>query len=269
MDQLEWLEIARAGNRDEIKEARAKLLPISHEWIRLFKSGVLVDPGPLCRAIAFQTRSGFAKDAVQLIESAIEIVQAWPLDNDEELASLGRSLMRNGDDWRGYIALRRALLSGSLTIQDQADSLAWVSKAVLSRIEDLMVRTHVRAATEQIAQFLNSFAQLLSLSTQNAEDEESKWSLYYINLRLGRIMMLASSMAGQSNEVYAQQAVALLLRTIDLVPEKPDGYKYLRPMLTDQNSPTVNEEQWAQLLAKAPSTIQKKLGVARDEAASA
>ena len=71
--------------------------------------------------------------------------------------------------------------------------------------------------------------------------------------------MLASSMAGQSNHVYAQQSVSLLLRTIELVPEKPDGYKYLRPMLTDSNSPMKDMKKWESILDNAPPTIQKKL----------
>ena len=91
-------------------------------------------------------------------------------------------------------------------------------------------------ATEQIAQFLNTFAQLLSLS---AEELMMKSQVVVVlhQFEACRIMMLASSMAGQSNHVYAQQSVNLLLRTIELVPEKPDGYKHLRPMLNDANSP--------------------------------
>ena len=73
---------------------------------------------------------------------------------------------------------------------------------------------------------------------------------------LGRIMMLASSMAGQSNHVYAQQSVNLLLRTIELVPEKPDGYKYLRPMLNDANSP-MGADKWESLIENAPQPFQK------------
>ena len=226
------------------------------------ESGFVVDPQAVCDAIAFQTRSGFNADAEHLIESALGMIDRWPLDKSKAQASLGRSMMRLGDDWRGYVILRQALLSGTLDQREQADSLAWVSKAVLTRIEDLMVRAHVRAATEQIAQFLNTFAQLLSLSADEADDEESKWSLYYINLRLGRIMMLASSMAGQSNHVYAQQSVSLLLRTIELVPEKPDGYKYLRPMLTDSNSPMKDMKKWESIMENAPPTIQKKLSKA-------
>ncbi len=259
IDQLQWLDAARTGNRQEIRDARDSIEPICQDWVGLYQSNLLVDPSPLCRAIAFQTRSGFSKDADVLMDLTLEMIESWPLDREESLASIGRSLMRNGDEWRGYIALRHALLSGHLESKDQADSLAWVSKAALARIEELMIRGHVRAATEQIAQFLNTFAQLLSISANDATDEESKWSLYYINLRLGRIMMLASGMAGQSNLVYAQQSVTLLLRTIEFVPEKPDGYKYLRPMLTDPLSPTFDLEKWALLLEQAPATIQKKL----------
>ncbi len=259
IDQLQWLESARTGNRQEIRDARESIVPICQDWIGLYQSNLPVDPAPLCRAIAFQTRSGFSKDADVLIDLTLDMIESWTLDQESSLASIGRSLMRNGDDWRGYIALRQALLSGHLEPKDQADSLAWVSKAVLARIEELMIRGHVRAATEQIAQFLNTFAQLLSISANDATDEESKWSLYYINLRLGRIMMLASGMAGQSNLVYAQQSVTLLLRTIEFVPEKPDGYKYLRPMLTDSASPTFDQNQWDVLIEQAPPTIQKKL----------
>jgi hypothetical protein len=259
IDQLQWLESARSGNRQEIKDARESIIPICHDWMGLYHSNLLVDPAPLCRAIAFQTRSGFSKDADVLMDTTIEMINSWSSDREASLASIGRSLMRNGDDWRGYIALRQALLSGHLEVKDQADSLAWVSKAVLARIEELMIRGHVRAATEQIAQFLNTFATLLSISADDATDEESKWSLYYINLRLGRIMMLASGMAGQSNLVYAQQSVTLLLRTIEFVPEKPDGYKYLRPMLTDSASPTFDLSKWESLMDQAPPAIQKKL----------
>lgn len=260
VDQMVWVDEARQGNRQEIREANEKITPICQQWISFHRKQLLVDPEPTCRAIGFQTRCGFGRDADLIIDSVLSMVRTWPLNQDHLLASLGRSLMRNDDDWRGFILLRKALLSEQLSLNEQADSLAWVSKAVLARIEELMMRGHVRAATEQIAQFLNTFASFLSIGNGDANDDESKWSLYYINLRLGRIMMLASGMAGNSNKVYAQQAVNLLLRTIEFVPEKPDGYKYLRPMLTDTESPTFNLKRWDDLLNAAPPAIQKKIG---------
>ena len=71
IDNLEWLEVARAGNRDDVKAARAKLIPIARNWVGLFQSGFAVDPQPICDAIAFQTRCGFNSDARHLIESAV------------------------------------------------------------------------------------------------------------------------------------------------------------------------------------------------------
>ena len=237
------------------------------QWISLHRSQLPVDPEPIYKAIAFQTRSGFfGRDADLIIDSALSMSRNMALSQDHLLASLGRSLMRNDDDWRGFILLRKALLSEQLSLNDMADSLTWVSKAVLARIEELMMRGHVRAATEQIAQFLNTFASFLSIGNDDANDDESKWSLYYINLRLGRIMMLASGMAGESNKVYAQQAVNLLLRTIEFVPEKPDGYKYLRPMLTDSESPTYNLTKWNDLIESAPQAIQRKIGTTQPTA---
>ena len=71
-------------------------------------------------------------------------------------------------------------------------------------------------------------------------------------------MMLASSMAGSSNSIYAEQAVNLLLKTIELVPEKPDGYKFLRPLLNDTESPKYSESRWLKLIDNAPEGIRKK-----------
>ena len=41
------------------------------------------------------------------------MIEAQPLDKSKSQASLGRSLMRLGDDWRGYIILGKRFLSGS------------------------------------------------------------------------------------------------------------------------------------------------------------
>ena len=252
------IEVSDSKNKEELRNLKHEVCEAIAESIIAFQGGHRFDPNFLSSCMAFLTRSGFVKDGTSLVEYVCEIVLPSPQTSDHSLSILGQSLMRMGDEWRGYLVLRNVLLSGNLDEREQANALAWVSKAALTRIEDLMMKSHQRAATEQIAQFLNTFAKILSVGNQSSEDKEMRWSLYYINLRLGRIMMLASSMAGSSNSIYAEQAVNLLLKTIELVPEKPDGYKFLRPLLNDRESPKYSESRWLKLIDNAPEGIRKK-----------
>ena len=142
-----------------------------------------------------------------------------------------------------------------------ADDLAWLSKSVLDRIDRLRARKRRRAVTELIGVFLKEQAERLSLAALDpGEDVDLRWSVYYINLRLGRVMVLASEMAQSSGEVYAAQAVNLLERAIELAPYKPDAYKILRPLLTDRRYAVADPKRWMEIVGAAPAQVQRKLG---------
>ena len=144
---------------------------------------------------------------------------------------------------------------------DRADDLAWLSRSILEQIDRLFERGRKRGVIELIASFLSQNADRLGLALVDpGEDELFKWSIYYINLRLGRIMGLASEMALSSGQVYAQQAITLLTRAIELVPMKPEAYKWVRPLLTDRRYGTEDVKKWMALVASAPSSVQRRLG---------
>ena len=258
LNLIAHIDASDSLNKEELRKLKDDVCEAITQVSIASRVGHTFDTNFLSSCMAFLTRSGFVKDGISFLEYVCEIVLPSPQTSDLSLSILGQSLMRMGDEWRGYLVLRSVLLSGNLDDREQANALAWVSKAALTRIEDLMMKSHQRAATEQIAQFLNTFAKILSVGNQSSDDKEMRCSLYYINLRLGRIMMLASSMAGSSNSIYAEQAVNLLLKTIELVPEKPDGYKFLRPLLNDKESPKYSESRWLKLIDNAPEGIRKK-----------
>ena len=113
---------------------------------------------------------------------------------------------------------------------------------------------------ELVAHFLSAQSNYLHLVQSETTDEAFARSIYYINLRLGRLMALASEMAENSASVYASQAVEMLKRAIGLMPEKPDGYKAIRPLLTDRRYTTVDPKLWMSLVASAPPAVQRRLG---------
>ena len=63
---------------------------------------------------------------------------------------------------------------------------------------------------------------------------------------------------GKLELIYAEQAVNLLLKTIELVPEKPDGYKFLRPLLNDRKVQSILS-RWLKLIDNAPKAFGKNL----------
>ena len=111
-----------------------------------------------------------------------------------------------------------------------------------------------------VAGFLKDQAPYLYLAQIETDDEDFSRSIYYINLRLGRLMGLASEMAEHSASVYASQSIELLTRAIEMMPAKPDGYKALRPLLTDRRYSTMDTKRWMALVASAPPAVQRRLG---------
>lgn len=176
--------------------------------------------------------------------------------------AVGRVLNRMGDPDRARHYLELALQHGDAADRAaRADELAWLSRCVLDRIDRLRARKRDRAVVELIAAFLQGQATHLALAQADPGDDEAlRWSVYYINLRLGRVMGLASELADAAGEVYATQAVELLTRAIELAPFKPDAYKFIRPLLTDRRSGAADARRWMALVAGAPPQVQRRLG---------
>jgi hypothetical protein len=121
----------------------------------------------------------------------------------------------------------------------------------------------MRAVVEVIAAFLQRQAPRLHLARLEppAEDPAARWSVYYINLRVGRIMALASEMAAAAGGVYAAQAVEFLTRAIEVAPFKPEPYRVVKPLLADGRHGTADPARWTRLLSEAPPEVQKKIVV--------
>ncbi|MCA9559539.1 MAG: hypothetical protein KC583_13340, partial [Myxococcales bacterium] len=201
---------------------------------------------------------GRTDDAWRALRLAVPTVD---LRDAAALGSVGRALSRLGEEARA-----RPYLEGALAVGDADDpwarvsDLAWLAKSVLHRIDALRAAHRKRAVTEVIARFLSAQAPRLRLAAlEPGEDADRTWSVYYVNLRLGRVMLLASEMAQASGRVYAEQAVDLLTRAIELAPHKPDPYKAVRPLLTDRRWGVADARRWMALVAAAPAEVQKRL----------
>ncbi len=185
-------------------------------------------------------------------------------------ASVGRVLCRLGELDRARPFLERALVDGDKADQaGRTAELAWLSKCILDRAERLRERRRERAARELLGRFLGTYASYFSLATltpptrtpgaRDDVDDAIRWSLYYVNLRLGRLFALAAELAGQSGQVYATQAVAYLTRTANLAPSKPEAYRALKPLLCHARATAAQRTAWLQILSKAPPELQRKL----------
>jgi len=204
VEPLAWTALERDGldalKKDELKEVRTSLVLLE----RVFTRGVMVPPHIPAIAAELFLKAGdvpFARRGVRLTGQA----QArWPTCEPTAMAALGRTLNRMGDVDRSRIYLTKALNWSDRSDVDRADDLAWLSRSVLERIDRLSSRGRNRGVIELIASFLSRHADRLTLALVDpGEDELFKWSVYYINLRLGRIMGLASEMALSSGQVYA------------------------------------------------------------------
>jgi tetratricopeptide (TPR) repeat protein len=248
--------------RGELDALGADALPTVLDGLGLLEAVAdrgLRPPGlPAARAAEVLARLGRADDAWRALRLAVPT-----LDRSDAVAlgSVGRALSRLGEEARA-----RPYLEGALTVGDADDpwarvsDLAWLAKSVLHRIDALRAAHRKRAVTEVIARFLSAQAPRLRLSALDpGEDVDRAWSVYYVNLRLGRVMLLASEMAQASGRVYAEQAVELLTRAIELAPHKPDPYKAVRPLLTDRRWGVADARRWMGLVAAAPAEVQKRL----------
>lgn len=242
---------------DQIGDVRDGLLLLSG----LAERGLPIPPAPPALAAEVLQRASDLPGARRAVALA---VQAMDRGGPDVVAAgaIGRVLSRMGDPDRARDYLELALELGDPDrTAERADELAWLSRCVLDRIDRLRAKKRRRALMELIATFLARQASRLQLARVGPGDDEAlMWSVYYINLRLGRLMGLASEMADAAGEVYANQAVELLTRAIELAPFKPDAYKFIRPLLTDRRSGANDPRRWMSLVASAPPTVQRRLG---------
>jgi hypothetical protein len=260
VDILQWVRRPRS-ELDSL--TGSELLTVSQS-IRLMavlsENGLPVPARPAAYAAEVCIGAGNLPAARQTLGIAVHTMSNQVQFDHLAMAAVGRTLNRMGDGHRAAMYLRRALHSNHDDQVSQADDFAWLSRSVLQRIDKLRAAGRRRAVIELVAGFLKDQASFLSLSQIQTDDEEFQRSIYYINLRLGRLMGLASEMAENSASVYASQAIELLTRAIVMMPAKPDGYKAIRPLLTDRHYPTVDTKRWMALVASAPPAVQRRLG---------
>lgn len=253
-----WAERAR----DALDTLGADALPSVLDGLGLLEAVAergLRPPGlPAARAAEVLARLNRTDDAWRALRLAVPTLD---LRSAPALGSVGRALSRLGEEARAQPYLEGALAAGA---PDDAwarvSDLAWLAKSVLHRIDALRTAHRKRAVTEVIARFLSAQAPRLRLAALDpGEDPHRTWSVYYVNLRLGRVMVVASEMAQASGRVYAEQAVDLLTRAVELAPHKPDPYKAVRPLLTDRRWGVADARRWMALVAAAPAEVQKRL----------
>ncbi len=258
---LDWAQGSRGDIESIPKDELEPVLDSIRFLSALANRGLPVPPLPSAYASEITLRAGNMAMARQALEVAVGALGHQVEPDPFADAAVGRVLNRMGDADRARFYLRRALSADGREEKDRADDMAWLSRCVLDRIERLKARGRGRAVMELIAAFLKEQAQSIYLAKLDPDsDEELQWSVYYINLRLGRLMAMASELAGSSSSVYAEQAVGLLTRAIELAPHKPDAYKSVRPLLTDPRYGTSDSKQWMALVASAPPPVQRRLG---------
>lgn len=216
------------------------------------RDGYPVPPGVAARAADILGRLGHHRRAMGALDLALS--QRGTLDPTGE-ACLGRALVREGRYDRARLHLERALERGDAAdVWGRADELAWLSRCILDRIDRLQKAKRERAVVETIAAFLSGQAARFPLVARDPGDDDAlRLTAYYLNLRLGQVMILAGEMAKQSAAVYAAQAVELFARAVSLQPQKPDPYRALQPLLAD------DAVRWDALVAAAPAAVQRKL----------
>lgn len=260
-EQLAWARKTPA----ELEEIKGDAVDAVRDGLLLLaglaERGLPIPPAPPALAAEVLQRASDLPGARRAVALA---VQAMDRGGPDVIAAgaIGRVLNRMGDPDRARDYLELALdLGDPDETAARADELAWLSRCVLDRIDRLRARKRRRALMELIATFLARQATRLPLARiEPGDDDGLMWSVYYINLRLGRLMGLASEMAETAGEVYARQAIDLLTRAIELAPFKPDGYKFIRPLLTDRRISTHDPRRWMALVASAPPAVQRRLG---------
>ena len=226
-------------------------------------AGFPVDPDHFGKAAELLVRFGLQEDGRTALNMALWLLHQRRLRATPVLRGrLGRVLCRLGEFERAQVLLERALDEGPADdVPGRMAELAWLSRCVLHRVDKLRDRRRDRAVTELIASFLRKQATRLDIArtAPPSGDDSTRWSTYYVNYRVGRIMALASEMAGESGDVYAAQAVEMLTRAIGLAHHKPDPYRALHPLLTEDHYGTKDADRWAALIAGAPPTLIRRL----------
>ena len=260
IERFRWVE----RSKTELSELNASEMQMVIEslqtMIKLSQSGLPIPSRPAAYAAEIAVEAGDLPAARQALSIAVHAISNQREADAIALAAVGRTLIRLGDVHRACLYLKSALHTENTEAIHQADDFAWLSRSILQRIDKLKARGHRRAVIELVAGFLKEQAGFIHLAQAESDDPEFQRSVYYINLRLGRLMALASEMAGHSAQVYAQQAVKLLTRAIELAPAKPDGYKAIRALLTDRKYTTTDNKLWMSLVASAPPAVQRRLG---------
>ncbi|MEE2788577.1 MAG: hypothetical protein VX589_14635 [Myxococcota bacterium] len=254
----DWVNRESSSN-DDID--RGKLLRASQFLLHCHQRRAPIHPFPIAMAAELNIRIGRAQLGRQLLGLAVEHLSASHPVNTHALSAIGRALIRLGDGERAQYYFERCLGQEDLDITHRADNFAWLSRCVLEQMDRLRGRGRSRAVMELIARFLQKQSTEIALADLvESSDEERLRSVYYINLRLGRIMAVASEMAQTSGDVYAEKARDLLLRAIEIESAKPDAYKAIRPLLTERHYSTADPKQWMALVASAPPPVQRRLG---------
>ncbi|MBV70138.1 MAG: hypothetical protein CMH52_02225 [Myxococcales bacterium] len=260
VDLLQWVRRPKA-ELDELTSSELNSVARSIQMMALLNEhGLPIPARPAAYAAEVSIGAGDLPAARQALELAVHSISNQKRFDHIAMAAVGRTLIRLGDTHRARLYLQSALHANETDPRAQADDFAWLSRSVLKKIDLLKARGRRRAVIELVAGFLKDQAPYVYLTQEQTDDAEFSRSIYYINLRLGRLMALASEMAEQSTRVYEQQAVKLLTRAIEMVPGKPDGYKAIRPLLTDRKYSTVDSKLWMTLVASAPPAVQRRLG---------
>lgn len=270
LEPFRWLHASPAQIEDWTDE-RDELRGAFRTLRALHREGVPVGPEAFATAAELLLKFGHLEDARSAVDLALATARRGDRTTSVSLRSaLGRVLCRLGELERARPLLEHALTEGDpADIPARAAELAWLSRSVLERIEDLRDRQRERAAREVLGRFLVTFAPHFALAQppegagpaglRPAEHEAWRWSLYYVNFRLGRLFALASELAGQSGAVYAQQAVELLTRAIGLSPGKPEPYRVVRPLLLAPRGYKPDKARWERIVTQAPTDVRRKL----------
>ena len=271
LEPFRWLGASPNPSPDASSDDPARFLPAFRVLRALAADGLSAPPQTFADAAEHLARLGQTDEARSAVDLALlgghvpGRVMSTPLRSQ-----LGRVLCRLGELERARPLLERALVDGDPEDEPaRAAELAWLCRAVLDRVEGLRDRQRGRAARELLGRFLVTFAPQFRLVEPSAgfgdgvsnPSEDAAWrgSRYYVNSRLGRLFALASELAGQSGAVYAQQAIDLLSRAVELMPAKPEPYRVLRSLLLAPRGTRPEKARWERIVVLAPPEVRRKL----------
>jgi tetratricopeptide (TPR) repeat protein len=231
----------------------------------LARGGFPVPPTVLAQAGELLAKFKLHNEARAALELALRLMRRERGSVTPKLrSSLARVMCRLGDFERARVFLERALEEGDPgETWLRAAEMAWLTRCVLERLDRLKTRRRHRAVMEAIAAFLQRQAPRLSIALIPPPDDDppARWSIYYINLRVGRIMAMAAEMAAAAGQVYAAEAIDYLTRAIEVAPFKPEPYRVLKPLLLESRYGTADPERWSRLIEAAPPEALRKLGI--------